>query len=372
MRQKSFGDAASICLQILRSIGKHYEEDSYYASYDDYFTLTSDCSIAGECLMSLGNNQEVPQSLKDNILKSLDEICDLSAYTEYYIYEIAELRDEFEMNARPLSKVLERVEKELAGMDESDFGLFVPVSRKINLLYLLNRKEEAEATTLRYLFLPEIRNLWVDGLIDEEKYGEALSVLDEGICLERQKDQSSYVRNWVEKKLEIYQRMQDIPHVISTAKYLFLEKKGDLGYYRLLKQSVPAGEWKLFYNELIAQTPFPKSYWTSSVEADIYVEERDFVRLVDFLRRNSSLEILLNYSHCLKDDYPEDLLERFSSQVQAYADKSTGRPHYEYVAKALKEMLKLKGGEQEVRLLVDVFRQAYKRRRAMMEILNGF
>ena len=69
---------------------------------------------------------------------------------------------------------------------------------------------------------------------------------------------------------------------------------------------------------------------------------------------------------------PEDLLERFSSHVQVYAEKNTDRSHYEYVAKALKEMLKLKGGELEVRLLVDVFRQAYKRRTAMMGILKDF
>lgn len=122
MKQKSFGDAASIFLQMLRSIGKHYKEDSYYASYDNYFALSGDCYMAGEGLMSLGNSQEVPQSLKDDILKSLDEICDLSAYTEYCIYEIGELRDEFEMNALPLTKVLERVEKGLAGLDESDAG----------------------------------------------------------------------------------------------------------------------------------------------------------------------------------------------------------------------------------------------------------
>lgn len=145
-----------------------------------------------------------------------------------------------------------------------------------------------------------------------------------------------------------------------------------MDYYRLLKQSVPAEEWGTFYNELITQTPFPSAYWSSSIEADIYVEEEDRVRLVNFLRRKSSLDILLNYSHYLKEDYPEDLLERFSSQIQEYADKSTGRSQYEYVAKALKALLKLKGGGEEVCLLVDVFRQAYKRRRAMMEILKDF
>ena len=120
------------------------------------------------------------------------------------------------MNAQPLTKVLERVEKGLAGLDESDAGLSSFVNKKIDLLYLLDRNEEAEATTMRYLFLPEIRNLRVDSLIDAEKYEEALSTLEEGIRLEEQGEQSYNIHKWKNKKLIIYQRMQDIPHVITT------------------------------------------------------------------------------------------------------------------------------------------------------------
>lgn len=37
--QKSYGDVASIALQIWRSIGKHYVIDQYWEYYDDYFAL---------------------------------------------------------------------------------------------------------------------------------------------------------------------------------------------------------------------------------------------------------------------------------------------------------------------------------------------
>ena len=51
---------------------------------------------------------------------------------------------------------------------------------------------------------------------------------------------------------------------------------------------------------------------------------------------------------------PEDLLERFSSHVQVYADQSTVRSHYEYVAKALKEMLNKRGTDVSVMLNLQV------------------
>ncbi len=372
MEQQSYGDVASIALQVLRSTGKHFEEDWRFTYDNDYFILTNDCCRAEEYLMALGKDKSVPQSLKNSILKSLEELCSFAAYKENYIYDMPDLKEAFEMEALPLPKVLERVEKELVKKNEAGADIEVLVMKKIDLLNRMNRSNEAEATTLRYLFLPSVRNMRVDDLIDDEKFEEALQVLDEGICKEKQDGRSFYVYDWMDKKLRIYQRIQDVSNVINTAKCLFIEKKGDLDCYRLLKQSVPAGEWGAFYNELITQTPFPPTYWSSSIEADIYVEEKDRVRLVNFLRRKSSLDILLNYSHYLKEDYPEDLLERFSSLIQEYADKSTGRSQYEYVAKALKALLKLKGGGEEVCLLVDVFRQAYKRRRAMMEILKDF
>ena len=51
---------------------------------------------------------------------------------------------------------------------------------------------------------------------------------------------------------------------------------------------------------------------------------------------------------------PEDLLERFSSHVQVYAEKNTDRSHYEYVAKALKEMLNKRGTDVSVMLNLQV------------------
>ena len=73
------------------------------------------------------------------------------------------------------------------------------------------------------------------------------------------------------------------------------------------------------------------------------------------------------------DELIVDMLAKvLDSKVNSKGVIFDGFPRTIPQAKALKEMLKLKGGEQEVRLLVDVFRQAYKRRTAMMGILKDF
>ena len=73
------------------------------------------------------------------------------------------------------------------------------------------------------------------------------------------------------------------------------------------------------------------------------------------------------------DELIVDMLAKvLDSKVNSKGVIFDGFPRTIPQAKALKEMLKLKGGEQEVRLLVDVFRQTYKRRTAMMGILKDF
>lgn len=61
---------------------------------------------------------------------------------------------------------------------------------------------------------------------------------------------------------------------------------------------------------------------------------------------------------------------RISTNIQEYTRNSSTRNQYEYIASSLKEMQQLKGREGKVRLLLDDFRQTYKRRSAMMRILE--
>jgi transcription initiation factor TFIIIB Brf1 subunit/transcription initiation factor TFIIB len=72
------------------------------------------------------------------------------------------------------------------------------------------------------------------------------------------------------------------------------------------------------------------------------------------------------------DLYPEKTLELFKKAINEYAEKNIGRSYYEYIAKLLKQMLKIKNGNQTVAEIVSNYRIKYKNRRVMIEILSSF
>lgn len=366
--QKSYGDVASIALQILRSIGKHYVVDQYWEYYDDYFALEMDCNYAEKYLMLLGKMQAVPDELKEAILKSLDAISKMEGYVSYQFYNVFKLKKDFDLYARPQMEMLVQINEMLAKKNIRRKALIELVERKIELLYLLNYDENAEATFDQYQYLPEIRKLWVGILINNELYEKALLVLDEGIRMEKENNIILNTKSWLEDKLAIYHKMGDIANVINLAQKLFIDCKGSLSYYSLLKQVVPHEEWKSFYNELIEQTSFSKEDTLPCVEADIYLEEGDTDRLLYLLKNNAPFKVLLNYSKYIKDDYPPELLKALETHIRNYVSVCYNNNQYIDIAESMNKMRRLKGGEEAVQLLLQDLLETYSMRRSMKMI----
>ena len=114
--------------------------------------------------------------------------------------------------------------------------------------------------------------------------------------------------------------------------------------------------------------------FSSSVKADIYVEEEDYDNLKTFLVKTSSqsLDYMIKYAHHLIQSYPDEMLAIYNSKIQKYAEQNVGRNYYGYIVQVLKKMLEFPKGKEMTNLLVADFRIRYKRRPAMMELLREF
>jgi len=372
--QKSFDAAASIALHIISNIVTHYNEDNYYEYYDDFFVLECDCETAGELLLDIAKHPETPQSLKEAILKEIQTITKKKELCDYPFYNIDELLLNISIYTQTKEDGLQLINDLLKEQKDSD-NIYGLVNKKINFLYQLNRQKEAEATINQYLYLSEIREKQVLILIEDKNYSEALSMLDEGIHLAEEKAHHGTVYKWKNQKLKIYIRTNNVPYIISTAKELFLSKGGNMELYHTLKKYVPVDNWKTFLKKLLEQpTSEMHFYISSSVKADIYVEEEDYENLKDFLVKtsNQSLDYMLMYAHHLIQSYPEEILAIYNSKIQKYAEQNVGRNYYEYIVQVLKKMLEFPKGKEMTNLLIADFRIRYKRRPAMMEMLREF
>ncbi|MCL2244325.1 MAG: hypothetical protein FWC03_07640 [Treponema sp.] len=139
-------------------------------------------------------------------------------------------------------------------------------------------------------------------------------------------------------------------------------------YYQVYKTAFTPREWieekeKLFlnYNN--------KKYFVNSA-ADLLAVENETERLINYVEKYLSTNNLKRYYKFFASDYPAKTLELFKISLTSYAEKNTGRTHYEYILSLLKKMSGVKGGKKAVSELVGEFRVHYKNRKAMMEILK--
>ena len=78
------------------------------------------------------------------------------------------------------------------------------------------------------------------------------------------------------------------------------------------------------------------------------------------------------YAKYLKDKHSEEILGIYKEKLIWEAAQGTGRDRYESIARSMRVMQSLKRGQEAVHLLAEFFRQTYRNRRAMMEIIREF
>jgi len=94
-------------------------------------------------------------------------------------------------------------------------------------------------------------------------------------------------------------------------------------------------------------------------------------RLIDYIEKHPSYDIIMNYYHVFAKDFPEKTLILFRQIVDKYTDNNTGEESYKNVASALKSIASIKGGKSVVDDMIKQFKIRHKRRWLMFEVILG-
>ena len=79
----------------------------------------------------------------------------------------------------------------------------------------------------------------------------------------------------------------------------------------------------------------------------------------------------MKYHKHIVSEFPEKTLSLFKQSIDKYVD-STGRDIYEETVRVFKCMLKIEGGKESANQMISTYRDLYKNRKAMIEIMNRF
>ena len=288
-------------------------------------------------------------------------------YLEEYIEQI--IMGEFEEKEYEQAK-LDFIEDMIARSErkDSDWSRDYGVGKwAVRYLEMLQEKkasdEQIQEVCKRYWKNSSVRRYYVDICMKKKEYDHVLQILDECILLDKQ--YRGLISEYSEKKKEIYLLQGNRSAYIEQLWKLVLEHEpGNLELYRELRKQYTADEWLVKREEIFGKLP---AY--AHVER-LYKEEKLYDRLLTYVLNSPGLYALQEYEKVLKNDYPEQILNKYKDEVSKMAVHTSDRKNYAHLVSLLRKMQQMKGGSKLVEQIAAEWKVKYRNRPAMMDELR--
>ncbi len=222
--------------------------------------------------------------------------------------------------------------------------------------------DEIENFCRKYGAHMNVRRFLTDKYIEEEKYEDAINILNES--LKTDEDFPGLIRDYLKKLNELYKITNDYDNYLGALWRLVL-KSYELSDYTELKAQYTESEWKQKRERVFEAV---KSYYQ---KAEIFYTEGLYDRLLDCAISDSGLVIVRKYKDALVPLFPNEILDKYTAEVQKEARFTSVREKYKMLVSVLREMRELPQGKERVQNIAAEWREKYRRRRAMMEELNA-
>ncbi|MGB3075767.1 MAG: hypothetical protein WBB36_10630 [Chitinophagales bacterium] len=243
--------------------------------------------------------------------------------------------------------------------------------KKMQLLESMGRKEDAQKVVEDNLRIRTFRRQLIDEYILKKDFDAAKELLKESKRSDQQKGRLYESSEWDELILKIALLENDVRNIRQTGLRLFYDQFR-IEYYRTVKTTYDAEKWRPEVEKIISTLKAETHFGLKGIRAlaTIFIEEKNWPRLLALVQKNASLEFAEDYYDLLKDKFPEEIVEIYRKALRRYAEQNMGREHYEYVVKILRKIQSLPTGVEISKTLATEFKVIYSNRRNMVKALN--
>ncbi len=226
-----------------------------------------------------------------------------------------------------------------------------------------NNSEKLKSFYADYWSNDAVRLYYIRKCMANKEYDKAIKALDESIELDSGK--RGLVIEYSQMKKAIYKQLGRKDEYITQLTELLINlESGRLDLFRELKEQYSAEEWAVKREWVFDNLP-------RYARVDrLYLEEKLYDRLLDCVRKSCGLRLIQEYMSVLKNIFPEELLNKYRTELEREASVSGDRNKYRHLVQLLKEMKRIKGGTKIVADIVLRWKDIYKNRPAMMDELN--
>lgn len=366
INQKEYGISFWIVSLILKKLPDIPIDDSDGTiSY-----IVSECVELIEELLETCEDVNVVNEIFNWIIKSLK---DDDSY--YYSSELEELLDKYFTEDRYISERLKIIDDKINKFKQesnyhSEYETEINLKTKINLLYQLGKNDEALKVIKDNIYYDSIRKMLIDIEVNAQNMDEVERLLNGGLENALKRDYFGIVVQYIDELLTFYSKLnQKEKYKILVEEALFKYTKADFNYYKKLKELYTQNQWENIRNDIISKLENIVNDCYNDNLKKIYIEEKYYDKLYNSVIKMPMFEAIVKYEKYLKQDFEEQLLEKYKNIVNENA-KFAGKNNYQYVTKILKHMKTLKNGDQIVKNIVEEYKIKYFNRRLMLEELN--
>ncbi len=237
-----------------------------------------------------------------------------------------------------------------------------------NLIEQFEGSKQAQLFLHQNLRYSSFREQAINQAIEIKDYTNAKKIANEGVLFD--KEYAGLVNSWRKYLLRIAELEKDKKTIVEIALFLFNNNHNDFTYYNIVKKNTTSQEWQNIIKETLqklnSSTHWRKPYHTI---AKVYFEEQQWDKLLATVTEFASFELLANYEAILNEHFHSQLIALYERSIRNYLEKNVDRSHYVIACIAIKR-LKAITPNHNINYLINEFREKYKRRPALIELIN--
>lgn len=363
------GNAKAALSIAIRMFELGIQGDLNYVDEMDEGNISDIYEQFGKLMIGTLSEDSISQEEKDNAINVLRNAVKSQLHDYGYIDGNSLLREAIAASQSE-EEMLETINQMLKETS-SEYELAEYVRKKVELLTKMNKTKEAENTVKHYLYLPSIRKDEINKSIENNQLDAAFKLAEDG---RKQALKNDKIQNdWLEIEFDICGKIGNTQKQIEISRTLFVSKRGSKEDYQRLKKLIPKSQWPEFLTNMLNETKMGH-FLGSSIEADIYVAEKDINRLFELLMRNDhhTMEMYNSYAHYVNDNHAQTIVSEYIDLIKTYASSNMGAKHYSHIRYSMENLQKCKGGKEAAHQLAIHLRDTYSRRPSLLKEINSF
>ena len=369
--KNNFQEAISICKACIEEFATWYERQNFetYVSYCEVDYRERPFEILSQILtIPEVNHTELLGYCKTEMVKPKYKKAEMYSGFQDLLMELSVL-----LKTNDFIDLQDKMLGDIYGKDSDETKEIL--QRKIDFFRNNDQPDEAWNIIKTNLQIKSFKEEWVKKLISEKDYKEAKNLIKEFLTEEiGWKNESWYVL-----KLQIARAENDVKEIRCIA-LQFIENDFNDNHYKIYKSTFTEEEWPEQMEKLILRYEklwksrysfFGKVRFIPSV-AKILKTEKQGERLMNYIEKDLSAEVLERYYIEFSSQFPEKTLMLFRQAINQYADQNVGDKHYDYVVNLVRKMLQIVGGKEVVIEMITEYRTLYKKRKNMIGAIDQF